>query len=177
MPFTKENMTPSKTNLSSAIRYSRRPLSAYKKTTRTHSYGPATSALLDTQETWNLAYLSHDYEKRLDNADPMFTSYVRRTAQTLLDGSGIDMCAPKDQSLVVGSLLRLPAPRFVYLIRQHPILHKLPLYMAYGDSWLDLIERRSRICLVGDEADTDSAIDNVRDLRQAQAILERIRRV
>ena len=77
---------------------------------------------------------------------------------------------------MVGSLLRLPAPHFAYLIRRHPVLRKLPLYTAYGDSWLELIEKRSGICLAGDDPDTDSAIDNVTDLNQAQAALDRIRR-
>jgi hypothetical protein len=123
---------------------------------------------------WNLAYISHDYESTLSHSDPMFSTHVRRSAQTLLDGSGVDFL--KDQGPhLVGSLLRLPAPRFVYLIRQHPVLEKLPLYKAYGDAWLDLMEQRSRLCLFEDEHESDSCADDFTDLHQANTVLSRIR--
>lgn len=129
------------------INYSPLPRSSYRWTSGGHSYGPATSALLDTQETWNLAYLSHDYTSGRDHPDPQFTSHVRRTAQSRLDGTGADLtdsCSIE----VVASLLRLPAPRFAYLIRKHPALPSLPMFKVYGQPWLDLIDQRSRLCSV-----------------------------
>jgi len=64
-----------------------------------------------------------------------------------LDGSSLDM-AMNPISDVVESLLQLPAPRFVYLISRHPLLVKLPIYLAYGYAWLKTTEERSFSCQV-----------------------------
>ena len=106
----------------------------------------------------------------------MFAVHVRRSTQTLLDGTGLDLCCMRDAGHLVEGLLRLPAPRFVYLIRRHPVLAKLPLYLAYGDAWLDLIESRSRNCLIEDGLDTDQMLGDPETLNQAKAILERASR-
>lgn len=143
-------------------------------TRRAITYGPATSSALDTVERWNLAFLSFDFDAALEHPDPNFTTHVRRSTQTRLDGSGLDICSPLADGLVLGCLLRLPAPRFVYLLRQSPALPHLPLYQAYGDAWLDLIEQRCRICQTED--DDASGADITTDLVEAQAILERVRR-
>jgi hypothetical protein len=103
--------------------------------------------MLTTTGAWNLAYLSHDFERTLWHGDPQFTVNVRRTTQMKLDGSGLDMVMDP-ASEVLESLLNLPAPRFVYLISQHPLLVHLPMYLAYGHMWLKTIEERSFLCEV-----------------------------
>jgi hypothetical protein len=156
-------MTPTSAQ---SIRYSPRPRETYQGFVEGRGYGPATSALLDSQEAWNLAYLSHDFEKVLMHRDPYFTTHVRRTTQTLLDGSGLDLTGSSPRSGLVASLLRAPAPRFVYLIQRHAVLKSLPMYTAYGEAWLTTIEARARICCVDDWEP-----DNISDLTQAKAAL------
>jgi hypothetical protein len=104
----------------------------------------------------------------LTHKDPQFTVNVRRTIQMKLDGSGLDM-AMNPVSGVVESLLQLPAPRFVYLISQHPILVQLPMYLAYGHAWLKTIEERSFLCQV--DAYQPEPID---DFSMAKAELDRL---
>jgi hypothetical protein len=147
------------------IRYSPRPLADYvsKGSPR---YGPATSSLLKTVGSWNLAYLSFDYELSLQPLDPHFTVHVRKTCQTLLDGSGLDIVGQHPPSAVVESLLLLPAPRFVHLIQQHPILPQVPMYLAYGDKWLETITARSHVCQTHEDPP-----DNVEDLAAARDAL------
>ena len=158
---------------SPVIRYSMKPMESYLNTPgRSGAY--ACPPLLDTPERWNLAYLSHDYEKTVWHKDPMFAVHVRRSTQTLLDGSGLDLCGMHDARYLVEGLLRLPAPRFVYLIRRHPVLAQLPLYVAYGEAWLDLIEHRSRKCLIEDGLDGDEMLGDDPEARiWVKAILER----
>lgn len=131
------------------INYSPYPRSSYRWVIGGHSYGPATSPLMDTQESWNLAYLSFNYESQRDHPDPQFSTNVRRTAQWKMDGSGPDLTGMSRQK-TVASLLRLPAPRFVYLINKHPLLEALPLYKAYGQAWLQTISERSWLCKTED---------------------------
>lgn len=158
---------------SPVIRYSMKSMESYLKTPG-RSLASAGSPLLDTPERWNLAYLSHDYEKRVWHKDPMFAVHVRRSTQTLLDGTGVDLCGMHDACHLVEGLLRLPAPRFVYLIRRHPVLAQLPLYVAYGEAWLNLIELRSRKCVIEDGLDGDRMLDDDPEvLIRVKAILER----
>ena len=131
------------------INYSPCPKSSYRWESNGHSYRPATSQLLDTQETWNLAYLSHNYDTKREPSDPQFTTNVRRSAQWKLDGSGADLTG-LGKVKTVAALLRLPAPRFVMLIKGHAVLSTLPLFEAYGQEWLDTIEQRSWLCKVDD---------------------------
>lgn len=132
-------------------------------------YGPATSSMLATTGAWNLAYLSHDFERSLLHPDPNFTVNVRRSTQVLLDGSGRDLTL-MSVSGAVEELLHLPAPRFVYLIARHPVLVQLPMYQAYGHAWLKVIEERSFLC------QTDSYTpDEIDDLSLAQFELNRFR--
>jgi hypothetical protein len=91
---------------------------------------------------------------------------VRRTTQTLLDGSGVDLTEAIPLSGRVASLLRVPAPRFVFLIQKFTHLKSLPMYAAYGEEWLATIEERSHICCVDDwEPET------IADLSQANSVL------
>ena len=152
------------------VRYSDRPMSAYVRKIGTVEIGPATSRLLDTTQAWNLAFLSFDFDAHLDHPDPQFTTLVRRTLQTKLDGSGCDLAIGSPFEAAVGSWLVLPAPRFSYLVKQHRVLVDLPLYQAYGHQWLKTIEERSRIC----NAEAIPQNDDVSDLTVAKQFLSRI---
>ena len=71
-----------------------------------------------------------------------------------LDGSGLDLVGLEPE-ICVSQLLSSIAPRFVKLISTHPILKLLPLYKAYGDAWLQIIELRARTQCVSDMASYD----------------------
>jgi hypothetical protein len=140
------------------IRYSPKPLSEYAGTVQGTPYGPAHSTLLCVPQAWNLAYLSFDFDKALHHRDPYFSTHVVRTMQTRLDGGGEDIIEKYPPSQLVQGLLSLPAPRFVYLIRHHSVLQQLPLFLNYGQAWLDTIEERSRIC-GADDVEEPTLID------------------
>jgi hypothetical protein len=144
---------------SAVIRYSSLPQEAYRSMACDGYAGLAGSILLDTPELWNLAYLSHDFERCPDHSDPDFAVMVRRSVQVRLDGSGPDLTLLEGPG-IVASLLRLPAPRFVALIRRHAVLNDLPLYRRYGPAWLNTIDQRSHLCRGPDnsEEDDDSAL-------------------
>lgn len=157
-------MSPTK-NETPVIRYSPRPISDYTKTHAGVELGPGTSVMLKPAQAWNLAYLSYDYDKSIQHPDPEFTVLVRRTCQTKLDGTGLDVVGNSGVPLVE-SLLELPAARFVHLITQHPALKTLPMFTAYGQPWLDTITARSYKCQTD-----ESPPDNVVDFSAARALL------
>lgn len=152
----------------SQIRYSVKPINEYKQLYSGRVYGPATSVLLSQAESWNLAYLSHDYDRNLCHPDPYFSTNVRRTVQSRLDGSGPDLVGEYQPGELVQGMLKLIAPRFVYLIRRSPILETLPMYLAYGPAWVDLIDQRARLIT------TDHCEDPPVEVFQAQAYLARL---
>ena len=128
--------------------YAPKPIEEYTRVLGGKHYGPEFSKLLDTPQAWNLAFLSHDYDKEFQHSDPQFTTLVRRTLQTRLDGGGLGIGL--DPSTLVDSLMGLPAPRVVYLLRCNPTLvNTLPLFIAYGGEWLKTIEARERLCAAG----------------------------
>lgn len=154
------------------IRYSAKPLDEYKAKYKDRVYGPATSTLLDVPEAWNLAYLSHDYDTTLTHPDPYFSTNVRRTIQSRLDGNGPDLAGEYPPSRLVQHMLTLTAPRFVHLIRRHPVLELLPMYLAYGPAWVDLIDKRARLIT------TDHTVyPDIVSLDQAQMVIDRITRM
>lgn len=137
-------MTSPNTRHQHMLRYSPKPVEGYTKVLGGKSYGPADSALLNTPAAWNLAYLSHDWQAQFQHPDPMFSTHVRRSIQTRMDGTGLGLL--EDESSLVGSMMAMTAPRFVYLIRRSQALTSLPLYLAYGKSWLDTVDSRARHC-------------------------------
>lgn len=162
-------MTPPRTNARPLTRYSPKPRSDYRRDTPRVSIGPAASSMLDTDEAWNLAWLSFDYDKSLQHPDTSFTVHVRATCQMQLNGGGEDVGRMLPRSELVASLLLLPAPRFVYLIEQHPVLPTLPLYLAYGDEWLETIRERSW------KSHSEAWLSKVTDTSAAVALLDSFR--
>ena len=155
------------------IRYSKKNKDTDRGNHKETEYGAATYTLIDTPQAWNLAYLSHDFEAKVYHSDPYFSTHVRRTCQTKLDGSGFDLlqaCRPQE---LFASLLTHPAPRFVFLILQHPILRTLPMFLSHGESWIRTIEERSWLCASVDPLYFDDK--DPMDLSPARGALEKIR--
>lgn len=142
------------------MRYSPRPQGAYLET----------PGLLDTTERWNLAWLSHDYAQG-HHRNPEFTTLVRRTSQSKLDGSGVALIPGDDAT--VASLLRLPAPRFVYLIKGHAALPSLPLFQTLGASWLEGMDSRSKGCWYDDQGLVPEPVEGT---AEAQELINLTRR-
>ena len=115
------------------------------------------SALLETPALWNLAFLSFDYALRKLHVDPNFEVHVRRTGQTRMSNGELDLC--NLQGDTVSQLLHLPAPQFVKLITAHSVLTKLPLFRAYGQTWVETMLTRSRICHVDLEPDDNIEVN------------------
>jgi len=57
-------------NLHAEIRYSPLPITEYKAGPKGAEYGPAISSMLTTAGAWNLAYLSHDFERTMLHGVP-----------------------------------------------------------------------------------------------------------
>ena len=167
-------LTP-KTTASEPYRYSPKPREAYEKSkSGRKTYTAASCQLIEDVVTWNLTYLSHDIESMRLHSDPAFHVLVRRTIQTLLDGSGPDLTRMSDPKTRIEHWLTLPAPRFAYLVRQHPHLSTLPLYQAYGESWLQLIEKRSWLCQYQPDAEPYPLGDPFANLEDARLALGRV---
>ncbi len=152
--------------MTQTVCWSPKPRSAYDCRIGKIGVGPGSSSLLADPLCWNLAFLSHDYEKSPEHWDAHFTSNVQRTARTYLDKPGWDQLGMGDRGRTVGTLLTLPAPRFVHLIKMHDVLRSLRMYEAYGDKWLATIEERSHLCVM---PGPDNAVDikNVGDAIRA----------
>ncbi|MFN4265765.1 MAG: hypothetical protein ACK4F8_08495 [Aquabacterium sp.] len=135
------------------IRYSPKPLSEYTSNIFT---GPAKDRRVDRPEIWNLAYLSHDYEKSLMHTDPHFLTHVRRSCQFNLLKKRVDLTEMQTEALFM-NVMRKPAPWVIRWFQRSPeILMALPLYEAYGSDWFATIVKRSRLCGdYGHEAEPD----------------------
>ena len=54
--------------------------------------GPSQATFLkDDLQAWNLAFLSHAYEKRAEHPDPKFTIHVRRSVNTTLHSGAVSL--------------------------------------------------------------------------------------
>ena len=158
-------------------RYSPRPREAYGTVTYGVALGPNASPLLDTPQAWNLAYLTYDFEANPVHPDVGFSTLVRRSTQVRLADGTLGLADELKE--LTGSWLLLPAPRFVYLIRNFKFLSEVPLYQVYGQAWLDNIEARGRLCQAGfgqpDALDCDSEVTDSGN-EVAQGLFDRLRR-
>ena len=134
-------MPPQPNKAIKLIRYSPRPIEEYGKPNSPAR--PANSRLLSDPAAWNLAFLSFDYGTAVMHPDPNFTTLVRRTVQSALDGSGPDLTGVKGDHELVGHWLYLTPPEFVYQVTRHSVLKSLPMYQAYGQEWLRTIDHRA----------------------------------
>lgn len=132
------------------IRYSPHPLEHYteqvlsRRSGQMVTIGIGTAKLLKTDPlAWNLAWMSHDFDRRVTHYDPHFLQHVDRTARLV----------------ALRRWLSIPAPAFAYrVIRFHrAAMARVPLYKAYGDTWLDTLIMR------GHQAQPPYALDPVLD--------------
>lgn len=152
------------------IRYSPRPRTSYCALGRT---GPVAESLYDRPEVWNLAYLSHDFDRLITTPDSQFAVHVRKTCQFDVRRWVIDRTfgAAGNFKDLLAYQLRMPAPYFVRWLKQRRyLLPYLPLYQAYGEEWLGAIENRARVCHVRE----DPVEPLITDLTQARQHLQRI---
>lgn len=152
------------------LRYSPKPIEDYNVVVPggVHA-GPGHSFMLRAdEEAWNLAFLSHPYELKPEHPDPQFTTLVQRTVNVVLDTGEIDRIGRVPPHRKVRSTLWLPAPDFLQEIRTRLIpakgkgmvqlVHRLPLYLAYGDSWFNVMLQRSKLCQGDDVPHIDDAV-------------------
>lgn len=127
-----------------ALCYSPLPIEAYSPVFEGVSTGPAASLFLSKdQAAWSLAFLSHPYETSPEHPDPQFTTRIRRTLQLVLSTGEIDLAGIVHSGNCVRHWLQMPAPWVVDKMRRE---RRLPLFLAYGQTWLDTIERRAWLC-------------------------------
>lgn len=148
------------------VRYSPNPIEAYP--------AAAGSRLLDRLEVWNLAYLSHDFDKFPSPGDPNFFTHVRRTCQYDLTLGRLDLTfGAQGEPNLLADKLQMPAPQFVHWLRRHPkVMIKLPLFQIYGQAWLATIESRARLCQTHDHEPEEP----LHDLSAASAVILQFRR-
>lgn len=140
----------------SQIRYSPQLIGAYGKHVHGFDIGPGSSTMLQAPAAWNLAYLSHDYEAEPEHKDPTFNVLVSQTSRWFLTGGSFDLTGTGVEFTIGRWLLSLPAPRFVFMVKNHRVLPELPLFKRYGQAWLDTIDARSHLCTT---QDPDNVVD------------------
>lgn len=97
----------------------------------------ASAMLKDDPEAWNLAWLSRSAGFGGNGKpDPQFTTHVRRTLQFELATGETDLINTLPAQRLVRGLLRLTPPAAVKRIVESPRVAEMPLYLAYGGSWL-----------------------------------------
>ncbi len=151
------------------LRYSPQPIEAYSVIYGDSQFGPAQFRLLREAAAWNLAFLSHDFDKKFHPDDAKFSVHVRRTLQTPLSGEDIDITVAEPFAGCIGSLLYLSAPIAVYRLSKLKHLTALPMYRAYGPCWFAMMDARAKVFSVSDDA-----FPKVRDMRQAKTLLKAI---
>lgn len=168
------------------LRYSPKPIDAY--TARLPGgilAGPAQAEFLRNDvEAWNLAFLSHPYERRAEHSDPQFTIWVRRTVNTVVTTGSVDILGKLPADKLVRGLLQRPAREFVSAIRttqawaggeRVQLLPLLPLYIAYGDEWLQTIAERAGLCLPAPVASEYQPGDDVPHVKDAAALIDKLK--
>lgn len=156
--------------LNPTIRYSPKPLEEYPRTPT----GPAGDSRVDRVTVWNLAYLSHDFDRFPLHKDPHFLTHVRRSCQYDLETGAVDLAGwAKGGVDLLDNKLLMPAPWFVnWLMKNRRVMINLPLFKAYGQSWVSAIEERCRICHTHGEGEPEDLLD----LSVAKGVLLRFTR-
>lgn len=124
-------------------------------------------------EAWNLAFLSHPYERGLPS-DPNFGVYVRRTLQFNLQTCEIELAGCPEELTIV-PWLRLPPPMFARLMGNLPayLLYLMPLASALGRyHWLDTMRERSHLYREPHDPVHDAPVTST---AEARALLARFR--
>lgn len=121
----------------SCIRYSPHPIAHY-------GMSAGSSLLTSDEAAWNLAYLSWDIEHHPLWPDPHFSTHVRRSIQFVLATGRSDITGTTEDRYTVRGFMTRPAPEAVAKIAGMVHLKQLPLFLAYGEKWLDTLQARAR---------------------------------
>ncbi|HQS31908.1 MAG: hypothetical protein B7Y03_00610 [Polaromonas sp. 24-62-144] len=131
------------------------------------SYSSGNSGILaGDPEAWNLAWVSHG---ETFHPDPHFTTLVRRTLQFVLETGGIDLIDQVPTIAKVRGLMRLTAPQAVGKLLQARYLTDMPLYSAYGMTWINSMVARARLYREPEHIMLDRPVT---DLTQARVVIE-----
>lgn len=144
-------------------RFSPEPIGAYK-------YASMFKLLAQDEVTWNLAYLSWDFEAKKGIPDAHFSVHCHRTLQFIFDTGELDLVGAISDKYKVRGLMTCPSPQAVRLIANLSRVKELPLYRAYGHSWLDTLLARSRLYREPVDAEFDF---EVKSLAQALSVIEK----
>lgn len=138
----------------SDIRYSPKPIEHYGTPTSTSTF------LKPDPAAWNLAYLSWDFDKCKVWPDPHLSTHVHRTLQFVIATGAIDLAGSVDIGKKVRGFLLAPAPAAAYQISSMRRVKELPLYLAYGEEWLNRVNARARDWREPHDERFDFAIDD-----------------
>ena len=134
------------------MRYSPHPIEHYGRKVAGEWVGPSTSQFLrGDNEAWNLAFLSHPFERQLHHPDPRFAINVSATVRTRLDdgtrGPVASTFDSRPDAPSVRSLLMQPASVFVrYVMEDADLREMLSLFQIYGAPWVEIIRERAPLC-------------------------------
>lgn len=122
--------------------------------------------LANDVDAWNLAWLSHGVTF---HPDPRFTALVRRTLQFVLVTGGIDLIDRVPITDKVRGLMRFAPAHVVKKILEAEHLADMPLYAAYGSTWVETMTKRARLYREPRHAILDKPI---KDLTKAIKVIE-----
>lgn len=119
--------------------------------------------LLEDEAAWNLAYLSWDFDNPELRPDPNFSVNVRRTLQFVLATGQIDLTESVSRLEKVHGLINGIPPQVARRLTELKRVTELPLFKAYGQSWLDMVLCRSRLYREPHDETFDFEIESVKD--------------
>lgn len=130
---------------------------------------------IDRTTVWNLAFLSHPFEKSPIHQEPDFLTLIRRTCQYDITTGKIDRTfgVISEPENLLDQKLKMPAPWFVHWLSKHKLLlTSLPMYQRYGSSWVATMEARARMCHTYEEEPDEP----LHTLQQARTLLLKFQR-
>lgn len=145
------------------FRYSPKPLKLYTAAIDALDYFK--------DEAWNLLYLVADMEDK-----GRFTKGRHRIPaecwRTVLCDMRTGVFNKTPDPMSVGRLLHLPAQEFVDWAMNSPIAAKLPI-ASQVPNWVEVAQSRVHLCRKHPDAGKLTALDNIQDTTQAQALLSK----
>jgi hypothetical protein len=118
-------------------RFSEKPPKAYKAAL-------PFKLLHEDAGAWNLAYLSWDWESGKFPDAHLSVNVWQMMMFVPLTGH-IDLANENPEHLKVRGLVKGPAPQVVHRLINLPRLDKTPMFIAYGQAWLDTMKLRSHL--------------------------------
>jgi hypothetical protein len=157
--------------------YSPRPMAEYsQKVPGGGSYGPFQSPFLARTEAWNLAWLSHDFERQPLHPDANFTTLIRRTIDFVVKDGVEDITRAAPLRLKIRGVMRLDPDDAVAQIVAMKYLPRVPLFAAYGRAWVTTMQGRIATCRINPAKVLEASMDvEVSDFSDAMTVLARLR--